>query len=213
VAATDKVLDVGCGTGGLLTKLRAKGVDATGLTPNLRHADHIESFMPGQKIVRSGFEAATPTQAGAPFDAVINSESFQYIDLHAGMKNVRAMLKPGGKWLVIDYFRLTTSAKNKSGHMLAEFDAALKQHGFAVTEEVDVTENVVPCLMFAKTLIDRMALPGIRFASDRFFLSHPIAQYIFQPSLKKKLDGVKMDTLDADTFRREKRYKLYVLQA
>ncbi|MGL4576543.1 MAG: SAM-dependent methyltransferase, partial [Burkholderiaceae bacterium] len=94
VAATDKVLDVGCGTGGLLTKLRAKGVDATGLTPNLRHADHIESFMPGQKIVRGGFEAVTPTQAGAPFDAVINSESFQYIDLHAGMKNVRAMLKP-----------------------------------------------------------------------------------------------------------------------
>ncbi|MGL4576180.1 MAG: hypothetical protein ACRCV9_15465, partial [Burkholderiaceae bacterium] len=172
-----------------------------------------ESFMPGQKIVRSGFEAATPAQAGAPFDAVINSESFQYIDLHAGMKNVRAMLKPGGKWLVIDYFRLTTSAKNKSGHLLSEFDTALKQHGFTVIEEVDVTENVVPCLMFAKTLIDRMALPGIRFASDRFFLSHPIAQYIFQPSLKSKLDGVRMDTLDADTFRREKRYKLYVLQS
>jgi SAM-dependent methyltransferase len=213
VATGDAVLDVGCGTGGLLVKLRAKGVHATGLTPNLRHAEHIASFMPGQKIVRSGFEAATPAQAGAPFDAVINSESFQYIDLDAGMKNVRAMLKPGGRWIVIDYFRLTTGAKNKSGHLLGDFDAGLKRHGFTVTEEVDVTENVVPCLMFAKTLIDRMALPGLRFASDRFFLSHPIAEYIFKPSLRQKLDGVRMATLDADIFRREKRYKLYVLQA
>jgi cyclopropane fatty-acyl-phospholipid synthase-like methyltransferase len=213
VQANEHVLDVGCGTGGLLTKLKAKGVHAVGLTPNLRHADHIESFMPGQKVVRSGFEAATPQLAGAPFDAVINSESFQYIDLHQGMQNVRAMLKPGGRWLVIDYFRLTTSAKNKSGHMLAEFDAALKQHGFTVTEEVDVNENVLPCLAYAKTLVERVALPMVRFSSDKFFLSHPVADYIFKPALKTKLDGIKMDTLDAEVFRREKRYKLYVLGA
>jgi cyclopropane fatty-acyl-phospholipid synthase-like methyltransferase len=211
VELSDKVLDVGCGTGGLLVKLKAKGIDATGLTPNLKHLKHIQSLMPEQKIIQCEFEAASPALCEAPFDTVINSESFQYIDMYAGISNVRAMLKPKGKWLLTDYFRLRSDAKNKSGHLLTEFNTMITKHGFEIVEEVDLTENILPCLLFAKMLVEQIALPNLHFAVNKFFLSHPIAQFIFEPSIKAKLNNIKTHTLDADRFRREKCYKLYVL--
>jgi SAM-dependent methyltransferase len=215
VAAGERVLDVGCGMGGLLARLDQAGARPTGVTPNRAHAAHIKRTWPHIPLIEGTFEAVTTAPGDARFDAVINSESFQYIDLDAGMRNVRALLKPaaeGGRWLNIDYFRLVPGAKNKSGHLLADFEAACERHGFAVRERVDVTENVLPSLAYGRLLATRFALPLARFGSDKFFLKHPFWAYLFADRVRGKLDGVKLDTLDPDVFRREKRYILFVLE-
>lgn len=210
----ERVLDVGCGMGGLLARLDKHGAQPTGVTPNRAHAVHIQRTWPHIPLIQGTFEhvnvATTPK-----FDAVINSESFQYIDLDAGMKNVRALLKPaaeGGRWINIDYFRLLPSAKNKSGHLLADFEAACQRHGFVVREQVDVTENVLPSLAYGRLLATRFALPLARFGTDKFFLRRPFWAYLFADKARAKLDGVKLDTLDPEVFRREKRYILFVLE-
>ena len=70
-------------------------------------------------------------------------------------ERVKAFLAPNGRWIVIDYFRLKPDTKNRSGHLLADFDAAVARHGLSVVERVDVTDNVVPSLAYARVLADR----------------------------------------------------------
>jgi len=208
----ERVLDIGCGMGGLLARLDAAGAHPTGLTPNRSHAAHIRSHWPHIPLLEGTLESFDPQQRPERFEAVINSESFQYIALDEGIERVKAFLAPGGRWIVIDYFRLKPDSKNRSGHLLADFDAAVARHGLDVIERVDVTDNVVPSLAYARVLADRFALPVARFFSERFFLRHPFLGYLFQPNVRERLAKVRLDTLDPEVFRREKRYLLYVLQ-
>ena len=210
VRAGERVLDVGCGMGGLLARLDAAGAKPTGVTPNTAHAAHIKRTWPHVPLIESTLEKVDAARV-PKVDALINAESFQYIDLDAGMRQVRALLAPGGRWVMIDYFRLNSDAKNKSGHLLADFEAAAARHGFAITERVDVTENCLPTLAYGKLLAERFAIPLARFGSDKFFLSHPFLAYLFHDKIQNKLAGVKLHTLDPDVFRREKRYLLFTL--
>jgi SAM-dependent methyltransferase len=208
----ERVLDIGCGMGGLLARLDAAGARPTGLTPNRAHAAHIRTRWPHLPLLEGTLESFDPAQRSERFDAVINAESFQYIALDAGIERVKAFLAPGGRWIVIDYFRLKADAKNRSGHLLADFDSAIARHGLTVAERVDVTDNVVPSLAYARVLAERFALPVANFFSEKFFLRHPLLGYLFQPSVRDKLANVRLDTLDPDVFKREKRYLLYVLR-
>ncbi|HEX5639138.1 MAG TPA: class I SAM-dependent methyltransferase [Burkholderiaceae bacterium] len=208
----ERVLDIGCGMGGLLARLEAAGARPTGLTPNRSHAAHIRTQWPHIPLLEGTLESFDPSQRPERFDAVINSESFQYIALDAGIERVKRFLAPNGRWIVIDYFRLKPDAKNRSGHLLSDFDAAIARHGLRVLERVDVTDNVVPSLAYGRVLAERFALPVANFFSEKFFLRHPFLGYLFQPDVREKLANVRLDTLNPEVFKREKRYVLYVLQ-
>ena len=214
VKTDEKVLDVGCGMGGLLARLRSAGAVATGLTPNAAHAAHIRATWPTVPLLETTFEQITLPVA-QPFDVVINSESFQYIALDSGMRNVRALLTPNSptaRWLLIDYFRLSEHTKNRSGHLLGEFEAALVRHRFIVAERIDITENVLPSLTYGRMLATRFALPLARFGTEKFFLRRPLLAYLFADRVRAKLANVRLDTLDPDVFCREKRYLLLTLK-
>jgi SAM-dependent methyltransferase len=208
----ERVLDVGCGMGGLLNRLDRAGAKPTGVTPNRAHARHIRATWPHIPLLESALEQVDAGSIDPKFDAVVNAESFQYIDLEAGLAKVKALLAPGGRWIVIDYYRLQPGAKNRSGHVLSDFEAALARHGLAITERVDVTENVVPSLAYGRLLATRFALPMARFGADKLFLKQRLLGYLFADRLKAKLDGVRLDTLDPDVFRREKRYLLFTIR-
>ena len=208
----ERVLDVGCGRGGLLNRLDRAGAKPTGVTPNRAHAQHIRASWPHIPLIESPFEQVDAGSIDPKFDAVINAESFQYIDLDQGLAKVEALLAPGGRWIVIDYYRLQPGTKNRSGHVLSDFEAALARHGLEITERVDVTENCVPSLAYGRLLATRFALPMARFGSDKLFLKQRLLGYLFGDTLKAKLDGVRLDTLDPDVFRREKRYLLFTIR-
>ncbi len=72
---------------------------------------------------------------------------------------------------------------------------------------------MLPTLAYGRLLATRFALPLARFASEKFFLRRPLAAYLFQPSVRARLDAVRFDTLDPDVFRRDKRYLLLTLKA
>jgi hypothetical protein len=210
----ERALDIGCGMGGLLARLKEAGVRPTGLTPNLSQTAHIRTTWPDVPVVNATLEAARDAGLQPHFDVLINSESFQYIDLNTGMAANRALFASDAvdpRWLCIDYYRLDAGARNKSGHLLRDFETGLAKHGFDVRERVDVTENVLPSLAYGRLLATRLALPLARFSAAKFFLRRPFLGYMFQDWVAGKLGGVKLHTLDPDVFRREKRYLLFTL--
>jgi len=214
VRPTERALDIGCGMGGLLARLAQIGVRATGLTPNNSQMAHIRAAWPEIPVINATLETASAAGLGPDFDVLINSESFQYIDLDTGMTTIRSLFARDAvnpRWLCIDYFRLNEGTRNKSGHLLRDFESGLVKHGFEERERVDVTENVLPSLAYGRMLAKRLALPLLRFSADKFFLRRPFLAYLLQDWIASKLDAVRLDTLDPDVFRREKRYLLFTL--
>jgi cyclopropane fatty-acyl-phospholipid synthase-like methyltransferase len=92
----ERVLDVGCGKVGPLARFDRHGAQPTGVTPNRAHAAHIKRTWAHLPLIEGSFETVGAASA-SKFDAVISSESFQYIDLAAGMRNVRALLQPSAE--------------------------------------------------------------------------------------------------------------------
>jgi SAM-dependent methyltransferase len=208
VSPGQKVLDLGCGTGGLLAMLKAAGAEPTGLTPNPGHAEHIRKGQPGVPVIVGGFEALDLEKYRHAFDVVICSESFHNVPLEAGVRNVREVLKPGGKWVIIDYYRTRIPAYNRSGHPLQLFRDTVAKHGFRMTEEIDVTDNTTPSLGFMHAWASRVALPTVDYATGRFLSKHPIIDYLAGDEVGRRRSRVRLDALDPKVFARDKRYLL-----
>jgi SAM-dependent methyltransferase len=90
VGAGTRWLDYGCGTGGLVTFLRAEGVDATGF----------EQGWSVPRLLERGVPVLTPdalmAEAGG-FDVVTAIEVIEHVDDPvAELKRMAAMLRPGG---------------------------------------------------------------------------------------------------------------------
>ena len=208
VAPGQRVLDLGCGTGGLLAMLKAAGAEPTGLTPNPGHAEHIRKSHPGIPVIVSGFEALDMEKYRQSFDVVICSESFHNVPLGVGVRNVREVLKSGGKWVIIDYYRTRIPAYNRSGHPLDAFREAVAENGFRLTEEIDVTDNTTPSLAFFMAWSTRIALPTVDFAAGRYFMNHPVIDYLLGDEFAARRSRVRLDALDPKIFARDKRYLL-----
>jgi MPBQ/MSBQ methyltransferase len=210
-APGQRVLDVGCGTGGLLGCLAQAGAEPIGLTPNVAHATYVRERYPGVPVHQSRMEDLDLDGLRGTFDLVINSESLQYIELDAACRNVRALLKPGGRWLVADFFRLSESARIKAGHMLDKMEATIAKHGFSVAKRIDLTENVLPTLALAHSLASRVGLPLANFYTARFLAAHPVWNYLVGDLARGALGRIKLDGLDPAVFQRDKRYMLFEL--
>jgi len=205
----EKAIEIGCGMGGLLARLDAAGVDVCGVTPDKSQAAHIGKNWPHIAIDNCRFEDLG--EKTERFDVAINSESFQYVDLVTGIKKIDQLLKPNGRWLMSDYFRFSEEAHNGSGHILADFEAALAAGGFEIVERVDITQNVLPTLRYAYFLAANLALPVADFMSRKFFRRHAFFEYLLAPDVQDRLKNVRLATIDAEVFAREKAYLLLTI--
>ena len=91
-------------------------------------------------------------------------------------------------------------------------DGAAGTTGLEIVERVDVTEHCIPSLAYGRLLATRFALPLARFGAEKLFLRQRLLGYLFGDDLRTKLDRVRLDTLDPDVFRREKRYLLFTIR-
>ncbi len=211
IAPGQRVLDIGCGLGGLLRMLRERGIDATGLTPSAAHAESIRRRVPGVPVIVGSFEALDPASYRHAFDVAVSMESFHNVPLDAGLRNMREVVKPGGKWIVVDYYRLHEKTYNRSGHLLTAFREAISRHGLRVIEELDISENTVPTLAYAHCFASRIGLPLLDFGAARFFRKHPVLEYLLQDAFAEARGRLRLDALDPKVAERDKRYFLHQL--
>lgn len=92
-----KILDVGCGTGHYVVRLRDLGFDGHGMEPADAMRKRAIEINPPDKI-KSGVITALPYEDDT-FDLVLSIEVFRYLhrdDVLQGMREVMRVLKPGG---------------------------------------------------------------------------------------------------------------------
>ncbi len=102
-AAQPRVLDIGCGNGALLTALEpriASGVGVDVSESMLAFAQARAATRPKLRFVQAHTHAL-PFEAFA-FDVVISFLSFRYLDWERSWPEIRRVLAPGGRFLLID---------------------------------------------------------------------------------------------------------------
>ncbi len=100
-----RVLDVGCGTGELLRRLRARYPDAVlaGLDPVAEMLAVAKDKLSGKEDLRTGYADALPWGAGT-FDVVVSCNMFHYISHPVeALREMGRVLRPGGSLVLTDW--------------------------------------------------------------------------------------------------------------
>jgi ubiquinone/menaquinone biosynthesis C-methylase UbiE len=148
-----RVVDVGCGTGNLLPFISASGARMDGYTGVDLSLEMLRTAVGKARDV----EARTAFVAGdagrlplrdASFDTAVSASVLHYWDdAHAGLAEIRRVLRPGGRLLLVDWLRdplpmrllnawmRTTRVRYRRMYSRAELVDALAAAGFRVQAE------------------------------------------------------------------------------
>jgi cyclopropane fatty-acyl-phospholipid synthase-like methyltransferase len=207
----DAVLDVGCGMGGLAKMMLDREIDVEVLTPNANQIEHIAQKYPSIPRNKCKFEKY---EGGKQFGTVINSESLQYIKLEDAFEKLDSILKPGGRWIIVDYFRKDESGISKSGHTEKDFKEAIAKNNWKIVYEQDITPNVLPTLRFAMQFVDRIFMPVAHFTGEKLRYKKAWLYSLLEDQrekINKKIEKERA-SIDPEKFAREKKYAMYVLE-
>lgn len=156
LAPADRVLEVGCGTGGATVRLApaVAAYLATDLSPKM--LDHARARPEAASLPQLEFRVAEATDPGDPqtFDAVVALNLLHLLpDLDAGLAGLRDRLRPGGLLLsktpclaelsplirlAVPALRLVGLAPRVAFLRRAELEARISAAGFEILEAEDL---------------------------------------------------------------------------
>lgn len=207
-----RILDVGCGTGGLALKLKQRGLVVTGVSPDPYQRDRFTTRT-GLPFILSRFQ---DLRDRPETDLVLMAESTQYIPVEEGFEKARTVLKPGGWILAADYFTRVKDGTRltKSGHLEDAYRAAGLRHGFELKREEDLTDRVLPTLELVHGWIRTFAEPTFELLTEAFQRRYPKMARLVLKALSGRIANARrqVELIDPTAFRRLKSYRLFLWQ-
>ena len=211
---TTPILDAGCGMGGLTGQMLRAGWHPMALTPNQAQIEYVRSMYPSLPVFHGKFENLPVEKYGGGFGTVVMSESFQYMKLNSALFTVMQVLRPGGRWIICDYFRTSARAGRKSAHAWSAFEEALRETKMKLVFERDITPNVLPTLAYVHMLGERLATPLVNFVIAKLRKKRPAIHYVLEEVIEE-LRAYMLDQLqivNPTEFARDKKYMLLVVE-
>lgn len=216
-ADVKKVLDVGCGAGGVALNLVNRGLDVTCCDPD-PYMLQKTSELTGNRIKTKNdfYEKAQGLPEGG-FDMVLMSESCQYVPYGEGFAQHKKHLRPGGYVLISDFFKVRELDKpylSKSGHKFDEFVAEAKRQGFELQVDRDITKQCAPTHdIYQKILLEKafpVAEALFEYVSRRYPKFYKMMKYFVGEKvlfLKQKYSSQ-----GADIFTQYKSYRILLFK-
>ena len=93
------------------------------------------------------------------------------------------ILKPDGRWIVSDYFRIGEGG-GKSGHGWEEFMQKLQRGGWKIVSQRDITQNVLPTLACVDMWGGRLGSPLFKFVLGKIRRKSPAIYYLIEDVAK-----------------------------
>lgn len=184
---TRTILDVGGGSGQFAESLVAAGYEVDVVSPSAHLAQRIRERLPeASHVYVSRFEDVVPHKT---YDLVMFSESYQYIDIEAGLARIEACTRPGSHVMVCDYFRLKAEGKPPigGGHKWAEVEAALQVQPLELIDRVDVTAEAAPTCQLLGDFMQEVVAPLRDISGSYLRENHPLISKIVGWKARKKL--------------------------
>ena len=213
-----RILDVGCGAGGLASELLARGFEVEGVSPSPLLSEAARRQAGEDFRIHQGRFEDIRFDEDDKFDLVMFSESFQYITLDTVLGDAMRRLVPGGHILICDFFK--TDAPGRSviggGHPLAKFYAALEKSGLEVLQDIDITRETAPNLDLVDQMGRELIYPTFKLIGYAFDSNHPWLAKLLRWKYRRRLDKIHRKYLsgerNAESFARHKVYRLLLLR-
>ena len=213
-----RILDVGCGAGGLASELRQRGYIVEGVSPSPLLSEAARQQAGADFKIHQGRFEDVSFDDNDKFDLVMFSESFQYITLDTVLDNAKRRLNPGGYILICDFFK--TGAPGRSviggGHPIKKFMAVLERSGLELLTDEDITRETAPNLDIVDQMGRELLYPTFKLIGYTFDSNHPWLSKLFRWKYEKKLRKINRKYLSGErngaNFARHKVYRLLLLR-
>jgi len=206
-----KVLDVGCGAGGVAARLVGRGHEVECVSPS--------GFLNSQARVLLGDKARIHEckyedfNTSETYDTILFCESYQYVKMEQGLDKIMTQLRPGGSLVICDFFRVPGDSQSpiSGGHRIGEFQETIARYPLKLVEEIDITARVAPTFTVIDAAFTEVLAP-IWDEIDRASLAtHPWTFRIVNWMFGHKFDKVKKKYFthqrSAENFEKYKTYR------
>ncbi len=225
-AQSGRVLDIGCGTGKLLSMLLQLGYEAEGVVPSATlHRMVMERLarqgQRGTTVFECRFEDFPAPERSAAYDVAIFSESFQYIPIDQSLKMLGRVMRPRGLVVVCDFFRSNPTGTAEGGnfgggHHLDQLYRGVQGAAMTILSDRDITSNMSPNLALVEDLLSNRIAPAVTTLGTFFHSRQPVLTRALRWVFRHKLEKIHRKYLSGDRtqaqFERVKSYRLMLLQ-
>lgn len=211
--ATD-ILDVGCGTGVVARCLMERGHRLECLSPSpFLNAEARKTLPDSVQIHQTRFEDFDTDKT---YDLVLFAESFQYANMEESFARCLKFLKPGGRVLICDVFKLDTPGKSPigGGHNYRKYLGIRDSFGLTCVQDVDITAHIAPTF----DLVQDASLNLLKPSWENFLrivqTNHPFISKLLIWKFRKKLQKMEKHfraDRNAEGFNKYKTYRIQLL--
>lgn len=206
------VLDVGCGMGGLIKLMLGHGLSPVALSPDRNQMRYIKSTYGQVPAIEARFEDIPCEEHMGRYGTLITAESVNYLDLNASLPLIEKLLKPGGRWIACDFFRIN-DAKGGSEHW-DDFEKYVVQSDLRIVHQRDITANVLPTMSYLYMWGHDIARPVLNFTEKKLQTKQPGVHYMLEEvieTINQKVDR-HLEMVNPEIFAATNRYMLVVME-
>lgn len=213
-----RILDVGCGAGGLASELLKRGYHVEGVSPSPLLSEAAKKQAGEQFKIHQGRFEDVSFADDEKFNLVMFSESFQYINLDTVLVDAQKLINPGGHILICDFFKTNEPGKSiiGGGHPIDRFFDTLKKTSLKTLEDKDITRETAPNLDIVNQMGRDLLYPTAQLIGYTFSQNHPWLTKFVRWKYKNKIAKLNRKYTSGErtgeNFSRYKVYRLFLLQ-